>query len=70
MVYRINQEKETLAKFLIKEIRMQPIYLTDMEKRRLTKEQAEIWKLKNRIMHTQMIFQRTKLPTQRTMAKT
>jgi len=56
MAYRINHEKETLAKFLTKEIRMQPTYLTDMQKRRLTKEQAEIWKLKNQIMHTQMIF--------------
>jgi hypothetical protein len=66
----MNHEKETLAKFLTKEIRMQPIYLTDTEKRRHTKEQAEILRLKNRIMHTQMIFQRTKLPTQRTTAKT
>ena len=70
MAYQINPEKETLAKFLTKEIRMQRIYLTDTEMRRLTKEQAEILRLRNQIMHMQMIFQRTKLPTQRMTAKT
>lgn len=70
MANRMNPEKEILAKFLTKEIRTQQIYLTGTERRKLTREAAEILKLKNQITDSLMMFKTTKLPTQRTTAKT